>query len=169
MSKKVTKRHSSIKDLDNSGSSIEYKNSTGPSTSKAKHVVSNEELLALLENSDFEEDVAESGLSSEDEEEEDNVCGMYIVEPDALVPPLEIPSQMSTNYSSVISSSATPATINSSSFTENRSQDQVEWTSTRTNNLSIPVEGNAELLCPQFLMNQLIFYFIYLRTIYLIS
>jgi len=145
MSKKATKRHSSIKDLDNSDSSIEYNNLPGPSTSKAKHVVSNEELLALLENSDFEEDVAESDLSSEDKKEEENVCGMYIVEPDALVPPLEIPSQMSTNSSTVISSSATPATINSPSFTENRSQDQVEWTSTRTNNISIPFKGNAGL------------------------
>lgn len=146
MSKKATKRQSSIKDLDNSDSSTEYNNSPGPSTSKAKHV-SNEELLVLLENSDFEEDVAESDLSSEDEEEE-NVCGMYIVEPDALVPPLEMPSQMFTNSSIVIPSSATPATINSPSFTENRSQDQVEWTSTRTNNLSIPFEGNAGLLRP---------------------
>lgn len=79
MNKKATKRHSFIKDFNNSDSSIEYNISSGPSSSKAKPVVSNEELLAQLENSNFEEDVAESDLSSE------NVCGMYIVKPDALV------------------------------------------------------------------------------------
>lgn len=158
MSKKVTKRHSSINDLDNSDLSIENNITPGPSSSKAKHVVSNEELLALLENSDFEEDVAESDLSSEDEEEEENVCGMYIVEPDALVPPLEIPSQ-----------SATPTTINSPSFTENQSQDQVVWTSPPKNNLSIPFKGNAGLLRPPVSNEPIDFFFIYLRTIYLIS
>lgn len=82
------------------------------STSAPSHFLSEEELLSILQDSDFERNWAvsdiESEESSEDDKNDENISGVYIVEPDTSVPPLGSPNHLPTHFSTSPASLALP-------------------------------------------------------------
>lgn len=131
------------------------------STSAPSHFLSEGELLSILQDSDFEENWkisdTESEENSEDDENDEDISGVYIVEPNTSVAPLGSPNPLPTNFltapasptspaPTVTSTSATPAPIISSPPRDIQPPDEKVWSSTPINVPSIPFEGNKGML-----------------------
>lgn len=139
MSKKSTKRRLSF---DNSESIND--NTPGPSNPvTSRHDLNDDELLALLLDSDFDENFSDEDIESEDDDEVDeDVNVLYIVEQDTVVP-LESPNHITTNISTASSSHDLPT---GSPTRVMQPQNRQVLTPTPKNAPFIPFVGNSGML-----------------------
>lgn len=108
MSKKLRKGPLFFDDPDDSDTNIDDDVSLRQSSTRGvSHVISNEELLSILQDSDFQENYSDSDYEFKEDEEKDKVTsGVYIVEPDASIRPFVPESHITTNHTTAPLSSA---------------------------------------------------------------
>lgn len=149
MSKKSTKGRLSFDDND---SSIIDENLPGPSKPTTSYPLNDDELLRLLQDSDFEENFS-------DESEDDND---YIVEQDNEVP-LQSPTHTTKNISTASSSHDLPTGSPSIVI---QPQNQQVWTPTRKNAPLLPFDGPTGMLQVPTSDEPIDFFYTYSRTIF---
>lgn len=160
MSGKSSKRRLSF-DSDSSVDGI----SPGPSKPDTSRCPMNDdELLELLQNSDFEDNLSDGDFDLESEDEDEDVNGVYIVQPDSVVP-VESPNPIPTNISTAFTSYNLPTGSPSRVI---QLQNQQVWTPSPKNAPLIPFKGNTGMLQVPNSNEPIDFFFTYSRTIFLI-
>lgn len=119
--------------------------------------------MALLENSDFEENFSDGDIDLESEDEDEDGNGVYIVQPDTVVP-LESPNLITTNISTA---STSYNLLTGSPSREMEPHNLQVWTPTPPNAPSIPFIGNTGMLQVPNSSEPIDFFCTYSRTIFL--